>query len=241
MQRGNEGYGLPEWLPVVDVPGPGRQRRLTVLVRYLLLVPQFIVVLVLNIGVVFVLVVGWFGALFAGRLPQGATRYLTNYLGYTTRVNAAAMLLVDHYPPFTLSQQDGYPVRIEVQPGTLNRWAVLFRFVLAIPAAIVAGLATLGWYVASPITWLVVLILGRMPRALFEATAAVLRFNMRCSAYYYMLASAYPKKLFGDAEAPEPAVSATRPLLMSTAGKVILVLFLLLGLAYEVMNLTQRS
>lgn len=241
MQRGNEEYGLPEWLPTADVPEPGRQRRLTVLVRYLLLVPHFVVVLVLGIGAGFVLVIGWFGALFAGRLPQWAARYLTGYLGYATRVRAAAMLLVDRYPPFSLSQQDEYPVRIEVRPGTLNRWAVLFRAVLSIPAAIVTGLAAIGWYIASPIAWLVVLVLGRMPRALFEASAAVLRFRMRYSAYYYMLASAYPENLFGDAEASQPAVSATRPLLMSTAGKVLLALFLLLGLAYQVLSFTQTS
>jgi Domain of unknown function (DUF4389) len=42
-----------------------------------------------------------------------------------------------------------------------------------------------------------VLILGRMPQPVFEATAAVVRYTMRAQAYFMMLTSAYPKWLFG--------------------------------------------
>ncbi|CAM5646603.1 hypothetical protein SBADM41S_09178 [Streptomyces badius] len=73
-----------------------------------------------------------------------------------------------------------------------------------------------------------------MPRPLFEATAATLRYRMRFSAYVMMLTPAYPKGLFGDdalAVPPEQARSATRPLILSSAAKWLVVLFLVLGLA----------
>jgi hypothetical protein len=250
----------PEWLPALDIPGPGRQRRLTVLARWLLLLPQFVVLFLLGIAAFFVLIAGWFAALFTGRLPRGVAGYLSGFLAYETRVQADAMLLVDRYPPFSLHPADPYPVRIEVRPGRLNRLAVLFRIIPMIPAAIVQGLAASGWYAVSVIVWLVVLILGRMPRPLFQATAAVLRYGMRFRAYTYMLTSAYPKRLFGDdpqdarrealyglgagtaagtgtgGQAAPAVASATRPLLMSTGAKVLVVLFLLLGLAGSVVS-----
>lgn len=136
---------------------------------------------------------------------------------------------------------------------------MFFRLILVIPAAIVQGLLYAGWWLVGWISWLVVLVLGRMPEPLFEATAAILRYRMRYMAYLLMLTAAYPKGLFGDepggpvavpgaataaagaAGAPTPGaplsgsapgarVSATRPLVLSGAGRALLVVFLLLGL-----------
>ncbi|MFC1421218.1 DUF4389 domain-containing protein [Streptacidiphilus cavernicola] len=232
-----------EWLPALDVTEPAQQRRLTVLLRWLLLVPQFIALWLLGIAALVVVVIGWFGALFLGRLPDFAAEYLSAFLGYETRVGASAMLLVDRYPPFALQPPPDYPVRVEVRPGALNRIAVFFRLLLVIPAAIVHSLLITGWYVAAFFIWLIVLVLGRMPRPLFEATAAVLRFVMRVNAYMLLLTSAYPKRLFGDESAfdPQPPVSATRPLLLSGLGKGLVVLFLVLGLAGNIVDGTLTS
>lgn len=231
-----------EWLPTLDIPEPQPQRRLTVLVRWLLLIPQFIVLVFLGIAAFFTVVFGWFAALFIARLPEPVAGFLSRVLAYETRVHASALLLVDAYPPFSLSPVPDYPVQIEVRPGRLNRLAVFFRIILMIPAAVVQSLFAAGWYAVCVVTWLIVLIKGRMPRPLFEATAALLRYTMRYNAYTGMLASAYPKRLFGDPAAPgapvaeeaEEAVSATRPLRLSTAGTVLVVLFLLLGLIAHV-------
>ncbi|MFJ9520811.1 DUF4389 domain-containing protein [Kitasatospora sp. NPDC101801] len=231
-----------EWLPALDVPEPKQQSRLTVFFRMLLLIPQFIVVWLLSIAAFFVVVIGWFGALFTGRLPEFAARYLTGYVGYSTRVEAYLMLLVDAYPPFRFDAPE-YPVRIEVRPGELNRLAVFFRIILVIPAAIIQGVLGLGWWAVSFISWLVVLFLGRMPRPLFEATAAIVRYRYRYQAYYLMLSSAYPKGLFGETAVDSPVgggpVSATRPLVLSSAGRGLLVVFIVIGaLAYLASSIT---
>lgn len=221
-------YG--EVLPELDLPAPGAQRRWTVLLRWLLAVPHYIVLAVLGFIGFFVLVFGWFAALVLGRLPGPVARYLTGLLIYQTRVYAYSMLLVDAYPPFGFDAP-GYPVQVDVRPAELNRLAVLFRLILAIPAAIVQGLATSGWYVLCFFIWLIALVLGRLPEPVFGATAATTRYAMRFTAYWTMLTAAYPKRLFGDESlALTERRSASRPLLLSGGAKALLVAFLVLGL-----------
>ncbi|MFB7993654.1 DUF4389 domain-containing protein [Streptomyces sp. NPDC056002] len=232
-----------EALPELDIPQPGRQNRLAVLVRLLLLLPHFVVLAVLSVAAFFVVVAGWFAALLLGRLPAPVERYLAGFLGYDIRVNACAMLLTGRWPPFELDAPMGHPVRVRMQQSVrLNRPAVLFRPLLVIPAALVAVAATAGWWVFSALSWLVVLFLGRMPLPLFEATAAVLRYRMRLGAYVLLLTPAYPKRLFGDQSAPDAVVgtlsgpSATRPLFLGATAKVLVGAFLVLGLVGGAVN-----
>ncbi|MEU3469075.1 DUF4389 domain-containing protein [Streptomyces sp. NPDC006687] len=233
----NPGLPQAEHPPELDVPPPGRQRRWTVLLRFLLLLPQFVVTALLGLAAFFVTVVAWFAALFTGRLPAGLADFLGGYLAYDTRVAASAMLLVDRYPPFSFDPQ-GHPVRIELRPGVLNRLAVLFRFVLMIPAAIVTVVLQYGLGAVCWVFWLITLVLGRMPGPVFGAVAAVLRYRMRYQAYAMMLTSAYPKRLFGDGRPADPAAapaplpggaSGTRPLLLGTPARAWVVLILVLG------------
>lgn len=79
-QWGLSTWDAGEWLPVLDIIEPTRQRRLTVLVRPLLLVPHLIVLVLLYIAAVFTVVVGWFAALVLGRLPQPVFRFLAGYV-----------------------------------------------------------------------------------------------------------------------------------------------------------------
>ena len=147
--------------------------------------------------------IGWFGALFTGRLPQFAESYLSGYLHWQVRVSAYQVLLTDAYPPFTLGDSD-YPVRVAIPPpGPLNRLAVLFRFILVIPAAIVSGLLVWGgWTIVLFITWLIMLVTGTMPASLYQAYAAVLRYYSRYLGYLLMLTSEYPSEIFGDRLSP---------------------------------------
>ncbi|MFI6638727.1 DUF4389 domain-containing protein [Streptomyces sp. NPDC050504] len=228
-----------EWLPVLDVPAPGRQRRWTILLRWLLLLPHFLVLMVLSVVAFLVLVVGWFAALVLGRLPDPVHAFLGGYLAYQTRVGASATLLVDHYPPFAFAAP-GHPVQIELRATPLNRLAVLFRIVLMIPAAIVAGLLLSGWTALSWVFWLIALVLGRLPGPVYGSVAAVTRYRMRFGAYAMMLTPAYPKRLFGDdTSVSDVPVSGTRPLVLSTGAKVLVIVFLLLGLGTSTTTSTQ--
>jgi len=83
---------------------------------------------------------------------------------------------------------------VAVQTGRLNRLAVLFRYFLAIPAALAVGLLTTGITIFWIVTWVATLIKGEVPGALFEANAAAIRFSFRLQAYFAMLTSFYPPR-----------------------------------------------
>jgi hypothetical protein len=188
---------------LVAFGGPAPQSRVTVAFRIFMAIPQLIVLWLLGVAAGVIAIIGWFGALFTGRLPVFAADFLTGYLRWLSRVYAYNYLLTDVYPPFTLDDAD-YPVRLAVMPGRLNRLAVLFRFFLLIPAWIVQGVVTYGALtIFMFVTWLIVLITGQMPDAIYQALAAVLRYQVRTLGFAAMLTSAYPGGLFGDQPASQ--------------------------------------
>ncbi|MCU1657311.1 MAG: hypothetical protein JWO57_1967 [Pseudonocardiales bacterium] len=74
------------------------------LVKWLLVIPHFIVLFFLWIGAVVVIVLAWFAILFTGRYPLGMFRFVEGVLRWGQRVTAYAFLLVtDSYPPFRLA------------------------------------------------------------------------------------------------------------------------------------------
>jgi hypothetical protein len=203
---------LADPLPVeVAVTEPERQHRLTVAFRLILIIPHLFLLFFLSIAAAVVAFLGWWGALFTARLPQFAVTYLAGFLTWYLRVMAYLFLLTDAYPPFTLDDDPAYPVRLAVpERQRLNRFAVFFRVILMIPAAIVAGVVVEG---ASSIVlfigWLITLIAGRMPQSLHQAFAAVIRYQTRFNCYFYMLTPAYAWGLFGDS--PGASSAAGRP------------------------------
>jgi hypothetical protein len=196
---------------LVSFPGSAPQSRGTVAIRILLAIPHLIVLYALGVAAEVIALIGWFAALFTGQLPEFAAEFLTGYLRWQTRVYAYLALLTDEYPPFALT--DGpYPIRIATLPGRLNRLAVLFRIILVIPAGLVATVLSYGAFtIVAFVTWLIVLITGRMPDALYQALAAALRYYTRVSGYMLLLTSAYPGGLFGDQPSAAPDNSAFPP------------------------------
>src|SRR5580700_8941174 len=196
------------WAPdeiLVAFAGPAPQNRLTVLVRIILAIPHLVVLWALGIAAEVVVIICWFAALFLGRLPEGLAGYLSGYLRWLVRVQAYLFLLTDQYPPFDLGEAD-YPVQIMLRPGPLNRLAVLFRIILAIPAALLSALVVLGMEtIVMFVTWLIVLIAGQMPRPLYEAIAAGQRYYFRYTGYLFLLTGTYPWGLFGDQ--PDPVAA----------------------------------
>lgn len=180
------------------VAPPARQSRLTVFFRLLLAIPHYIALAVFGIAVEVVLIISWVGALILGRLPDFAAEFLGGYLRWSTNVQAYTSLLTDVYPPFTLEDTD-YPVRLAFRPGRLNRFAVLFRSILSIPAGIISYIVAIGSYlIVGFVAWVIVLVIGRLPAPLHGAWAAGLRYQARLNGYLYMLTSAYPAGLYGD-------------------------------------------
>jgi hypothetical protein len=183
----------------VAVAEAARQRRATVAFRLILVIPHVFVLYFLGIAAGVVVFIGWWGALFMGRLPDFAANYLAGYMRWSMRVEGYVSLLTDSYPPFAFEDDPGYPVRLAVTQERLNRLAVFFRIILAIPAAIVAAVVVSGAAIVSIIAWLVTLITGELPAALHLAFTSVLRYRFRYNCYLLLLTPSYPGGLFGDA------------------------------------------
>jgi len=176
----------------------GSQSRVTIFFRFILALPQLIVVGVIGYAAYVVIFLGWFAALVTGRLPAGFAKFLTGYIRWYTRVLSYVYLMHDQYPPFTLDLDASYPVDVAVTTGRLNRLSVLFRIILVIPAVIVVTAVGLGWQILSFVFWIITVVKGQMPDSIFGATAAVLRFQTRLIAYFSMVTSVYPGGLLGD-------------------------------------------
>jgi hypothetical protein len=196
----------------IAVGESARQHRATVAFRLILVIPHLFLLCFLGIAAMVIAFLGWWGALFTGRLPEFAVTYLSGFIMWRLRVLAYLYLLTDVYPPFTLDDVPAYPVRLMVpEPQRLNRAAVFFRAILAIPAWIVAELVAYGAAVVLFVAWLITLIAGRMPVALHQAFTAVLRYQTRLYGYLWMLTPAYPAGVFGDAPGAPPAIGNAGP------------------------------
>jgi hypothetical protein len=70
------------------------------MVRYIVLIPQLIVMFVLAIAVYIVILVFWIPILINGRYPNLAMRIIGVYLQYNARVSGYMLFLPVPYPPF---------------------------------------------------------------------------------------------------------------------------------------------
>jgi hypothetical protein len=91
----------PASLTVTDPTGP--RDRLTVFFRLLLTIPHFIVLFFIVFAWWITAIVSWFLILFTGEYPGGLYEFGVGTLRWLLRVEAYMLLLVDEYPPFSLS------------------------------------------------------------------------------------------------------------------------------------------
>ena len=155
-----------------------RYSRLSTFFRLILVIPHIFALFFYGIVAYVCIFLSWFAILFTGRYPRGMFMLVAGFLSYSTRVNGYYYLLTDKFPPFGGGAPgDGYPVQLSVDfPDRLSRLTTFFRSLMAIPAEIVLYFLGLLGAVLAFFAWIVVIILGRLPRGLFErhgAAAAV--------------------------------------------------------------------
>ena len=142
--------GGPPLRHPVDVTGeldPGLSRWLW-LVKWILLIPHYIVLFFLWIAYFFVAVIAFFAILFTGRYPRELFEFNLGVLRWTWRVGyyGYSALATDRYPPFSLERTD-YPGELDVPyPERLSRGLVLVKWwLLAIPQYIVIAILAGNW------------------------------------------------------------------------------------------------
>lgn len=169
-----------------------RRSRLTVFFRLALAFPHLVWLALWGVLALLAAIVNWIATLVAGVSPQWLHRFLSAYVRYQLHVSAFLCLVGNPFPGF-VGAEGSYPIELHVAGrAPQNRWTVLFRLILALPALLLAAvfgqlllvLAVLGWFAA--------LITGRMPLGLRNLGAFALRYVAQVNAYLLLVTGAYP-------------------------------------------------
>jgi Domain of unknown function (DUF4389) len=167
------------------------RNRLTVFFRLILVIPHLIWLVVWGIAVWLAIIVAWFAALFAGRVPDGLHNFIASYTRYQTHVNAYFSIAANPFPSF--SGGAAYPVSVEIAPAAdQNRLTVLVRLLLAIPAFIVLYILQLVAQLVTILAWFYALFAGKLAKGLRDVLTYWLRYQAQTLGYVGLLTKRYP-------------------------------------------------
>ncbi|MEV6394970.1 DUF4389 domain-containing protein [Streptomyces sp. NPDC051907] len=190
------------------------------LVKWLMLIPHYVVLFFLYIAFTLVSIVAFFAILFTERYPRGLFDFNVGVLRWTWRVSyyGYAGLGTDRYPPFSLGPEPDYPARLDIAyPERLSRGLVLVKWwLLAIPHYIViaflAGGASAGWWgggliaVLTVIAAVVLAFTEKYPKDIFDLVVGFDRWVIRVAAYTSLMTDEYPPfRLDMGGSEPAPA------------------------------------
>ncbi len=194
---------------------PGVSRWLW-LVKWILVIPHYLVLSVLWVAFGVATVIAFFGILFTGRYPRALFPFTTAVLRYTWRVAfyAYSALGTDRYPPFSLERTD-YPADLDVAyPERLNNGLVLVKgWLLAIPHLVIVGIllggsagavGSHGGYGSAAgagasllgvlvlVAAVILLFTGTYRQPLFDLILGLNRWALRVAAYVALMRDEYP-------------------------------------------------
>jgi hypothetical protein len=207
------------------------------LVKWLLLIPHYIILAFLWLAFLIVSLIAFFAILFTTRYPRGLFDFNVGVLRWSWRVSyyGYAALATDRYPPFTLADVPDYPARLEVDyTQQLNRWLPLVKWLLAVPHYLLVGaLVGSGYAVASGmennrgfaysgpsligasvlIVAIALLFTARYPAGLYDLVVGINRWSYRLVVYVALMTDKYPPLRLDqggdDPESPaEPAAAS---------------------------------
>jgi hypothetical protein len=200
------------------------------LVKWLLLVPHIVCLLFLWLTFTVASIAAFVVLLFTGRYPRGLFDWNVGVMRWTWRVSfyGYSALATDRYPPFTMTDVDDYPARLEVRyPDRQRRGLPLIGWwLLGIPQYLVAGLlagGTVGWGVhwgyGGGVVGVLVLVVAllllftdRYPRDVFDLIMGFNRWGLRVLAYAALMTPEYPPfRLDAGPREPEAGEGLTPP------------------------------
>ena len=201
---------------------PGLSRWLW-LVKWILLIPHYIVLALLWVGFVLLSAAAMVAIVATRRYPRRIFDWNVGILRWTWRVTLYGFGAngTDRYPPFTLRDVEDYPARLDVAyPGELSRGKALVKWwLLALPQYLIVGILIGGSWsgpgligVLTFIGAVALLFTGRFPAGIHELVLGLNRWVLRVAAYAGLMTDAYPPFRLDPGEhepaAPEGAAPA---------------------------------
>ena len=166
-------------------------------VRWLVLIPHYIVLWIYGLLVVIAMLITWIPVLLLGKFPGWGYSLVGGYYRWMARVTAYMLLMVGPYPPF--STGPGYPVEVDFDRSTrLNRlWGIpllgiAVRAILLIPHLIALWILSIIAWLISLFAWIPVLLFGRYPGIGYDLVGGYLRWSTRVSCWLLLMAGPYP-------------------------------------------------
>jgi uncharacterized membrane protein HdeD (DUF308 family) len=177
-----------------DVEYPEGLSRWKIFVKWILAIPHFIIVYLLQAVNSVMVFIAFFAILFTKKWPRGMFDFSLQIQRWTANVLAYALaLLRDEYPPFS-GDSGQYPVTLEVEyREDLSRWLIFVKWLLAIPHYIVLTFLSIAASVVVLIAFFAILLTGRYPRGMFDFVVGTYRWFVRVSAYsHWLMTDRYP-------------------------------------------------
>jgi hypothetical protein len=173
------------------------------LVKWLLIIPHLIVLVILSLVGVLFTIIAWFCILFTARYPRALFDFNLGVLRWWWRVGfySYSALGTDRYPPFSMGAEPDYPARLDIAyPERLSRGLVLVKsWLLAIPQLIVIGILGGGFGHYGGLITLLTLVAGilllatrRYNRETFNLVMGFNRWTFRVIAYVGLMRDEYP-------------------------------------------------
>jgi hypothetical protein len=206
----------------LEIDGPVRQSRWTILFRLVLVWPALVLAGLLLVfpvagtaydeqtgqGVAYVYAWGvgfvvaflaWFACMVRGRMPTGFRDLLAYSLRYSAQTWGYLFLLTSRYPNADPGQPQPQPppyrpvsVTLDADDLRRSRLTVFFRLLLTFPHLVWLVLWTVVAIVVMFLGWFATLALGRLPGRFHRFLAAWLRYQIHVFAFLTLVANPFP-------------------------------------------------
>jgi hypothetical protein len=160
--------------------------------KWLLVIPHLIVLYALNIVWEVLSLIAFFAILFTKQYPEGLFNFNAGIMRWQANVYIYMDLIRDEYPPFSFDS-GSYPIKLEIDyPRELNRWAPLYKWILAIPHFLILWALWIAAFFAIVYAGVMVLISGKYPEGVFKFVVGVQRWALRATTYAFFMHDEYP-------------------------------------------------